>query len=83
MLTESYKSDLVKETKHKANQSTDEVRLGNRNHGLAWSQSGNSDNKTVQTLLSLLKTYNQGRKYAHIFFWKTPAGIYWVTIHSP
>ena len=54
----------VEATKHKANQATDEVRLGNRNHGLAWSQSGNSDNKTVQTLLSLLKSYNQVRKYA-------------------
>ena len=52
---------LVKATKHKANQATDEVRLGNRNHGLAGSQRGNSDNKTAQTLLSLLKTY-QPRK---------------------
>ena len=40
-----------KATKHKANQATDEVRLENRNHGLAWSQSGN--NKAVQTLLML------------------------------
>ena len=32
------------------------------NLGLAWSQSGN--NKTVQTLLSLFKSYYQGRKYA-------------------
>ena len=39
---------LEKATKHKANPATDEVRLENRNHGLAWSQSGN--NKTVQTL---------------------------------
>ena len=35
-----------------------------------------TDNKTVQTLLSLLKSYNEGRKYAvqsktHIFFSKT------------
>ena len=35
-----------------------------------------TDNKTVQTLLTLLKSYNQGRKYAvhsktHIFFGKT------------
>ena len=29
---------LVKETKHKANPATDEVRVENRNHGLAWSQ---------------------------------------------
>ena len=39
---------LEKETKHKANPATDEVRLENQNHGLLWSQSGN--NKTVQTL---------------------------------
>ena len=32
-------------------EATDEVRLENRNHGLAWSHSGN--NKTVQTLLIL------------------------------
>ena len=42
---------LEKATKHKANPATDEVRLENRNHGLAWSQSGN--NKAVQTLLML------------------------------
>ena len=36
---------LVKATKHKANPATDEVRVENRNHGLAWSKSGN--NKTV------------------------------------
>ena len=42
---------LEKATKHKANPATDEVRLENRNHGLAWSHSGN--NKTVQTLLIL------------------------------
>ena len=35
----------------------------NRNHGLAWSQSGN--NKTIQTLLSLFKSYfYQGREFA-------------------
>ena len=34
----------------------------NRNHGLAWSQSGN--NETVRTLLSLFKSYNEGREYA-------------------
>ena len=39
---------LEKTIKHKANPASDEVRLENRNHGLAWSQSGN--NKTVQTL---------------------------------
>ena len=39
---------LEKATKHKANPATDEVRLENRNHGLAWSQSSN--NTTVQTL---------------------------------
>ena len=42
---------LEKATKHKANPATDEVRLENRIHGLAWSHSGN--NKTVQTLLIL------------------------------
>ena len=36
---------LVKATKHKANPATDEVRVENRKHGLAWSKSGN--NKTV------------------------------------
>ena len=39
---------LEKATKHKANPATDEVRLENQNHGLAWSQSGS--NNTVQTL---------------------------------
>ena len=29
---------LAKATKHKANAATDEVRVENRNHGLAWSQ---------------------------------------------
>ena len=29
---------LAKTTKHKANPATDEVRVENRNHGLAWSQ---------------------------------------------
>ena len=43
---------LVKATKHKADPATNEVRVENRNHGLAWSQSGNS--KTVQTLLSFI-----------------------------
>ena len=42
------KPELEKETKHKGNPATGEVRLENRYHGLAWSQSGN--NKTVQTL---------------------------------
>ena len=37
---------------HKANAATNEVRVENRNHGLAWSQSGN--NKTAQTLLSFI-----------------------------
>ena len=41
---------LVKATKHKADPATNEIRVENRNHGLAGSQSGN--NKTVQTLLS-------------------------------
>ena len=40
-----------KAIKHKANPATDEVRLENRYHGLAWSRSGN--NKTVQTLFIL------------------------------
>ena len=39
---------LKKQLTDRANPATDEVRLENRNHGLAWSQSGN--NKTVQTL---------------------------------
>ena len=46
------KAALVKATKHKANPATNEVRVKDRNHGLAWSQSGNS--KTVQTLLSFI-----------------------------
>ena len=29
-------------TKYKANPATNEVRVANRNHGLAWSQSGNN-----------------------------------------
>ena len=49
-------------TKNKAIPATNEVDVENRNYGLAWSQSGN--NKTVQTLLSLFKSYYQGRKYA-------------------
>ena len=40
----------VKAIKHKANLATDEARVENRNHGLAWSQSGN--NRTVARLLS-------------------------------
>ena len=43
---------LVKATKHKADPATNEIRVENRNHGLAGSQSGN--NKTVQTLLSFI-----------------------------
>ena len=42
----------VKATKHKANAATNEVRVENRSHGLAWSQSG--DNKTPQALLSFI-----------------------------
>ena len=42
---------LKKQLSTGANPATDEVRLENRNHGLAWSHSGN--NKTVQTLLIL------------------------------
>ena len=53
---------LVEATKKKANPATDEVRVENRNHGLAWSQSGN--NRTVARLLSLFKSYHQGRNYA-------------------
>ena len=49
-------------TKNKTIPETNEVDVENRNYGLAWSQSGN--NKTVQTLLSLFKSYYQGRKYA-------------------
>ena len=41
---------LVKATKQKANSATDEARVENRNHGLAWSQIGN--NRTVAKLLS-------------------------------
>ena len=46
----------------KANLATDEVRVENQNHGLVRSQSGN--NRTVARLLSLFKSYNEGRKYA-------------------
>ena len=53
---------LVEDTKQKANLATDEVRVENRNHGLAWSQSGN--NRTVARLFSLFKRYHQGRNYA-------------------
>ena len=53
---------LVEATKKKANPATDEVRMENRNHGLARSQSGN--NRTVASLLSLFKSYHQGRNYA-------------------
>ena len=42
---------LVKATKQKANLATDEVRVENRNHGLAWSQMGN--NRTVARLALL------------------------------
>ena len=52
---------LVKATKRKAYPATNEVGVENRNHGLAWSQSGNT--KTVQTLLSVI-IQNEGRKYA-------------------
>ena len=48
---------LVKANKHKVNQATNEVRVQNRNHSLAWSQSGN--NKTFQTLLSFITDCNQ------------------------
>ena len=53
---------LVEATKQKANPATDEVRVENRNHGLAWSQSGN--NRTVARLLSLFKSYHQRRNNA-------------------
>ena len=43
---------LVKATKHNAVPATNEIRVENRNHVLAGSQSGN--NKTVQTLLSFI-----------------------------
>ena len=43
---------LVKVTNHKTNAATNEIRVENRSHGLAWSQSGN--NKTAQTLLSFI-----------------------------
>ena len=46
------KVSLLQSTKHKADTATNEVRVENRNHGLAWSESGN--NKTVQTLLSFI-----------------------------
>ena len=46
----------------KANLATDEVRVENQNHGLVRSQSGN--NRTVARLLSLFKSYHQGRNYA-------------------
>ena len=53
---------LVEATKKKANPATDEIGVENRNRGLAWSQSGN--NRTVARLLSLFKSYHQGRNYA-------------------
>ena len=37
---------LAKATIPKANPATDEVRVETRNHGLAWSQSGNNSRKT-------------------------------------
>ena len=43
---------LVEVTKKKANPATDEVGVENRNHGLAWSQSGN--NRTVARLIQKL-----------------------------
>ena len=55
---------LVKATKNKANLATDEVHMENRNHGLAWTDSGNNRtdtrllikaNSKVVTKLSLLK----------------------------
>ena len=52
----------VEATKKKANPATDEVRMETRNHGLAWSQSGN--NRTVATLLSLFKSDRQERNYS-------------------
>ena len=53
---------VVEATKKKANPATDEVRVENRNHALAWSQSGN--NRIVARLLSLFKSCHQGRNYA-------------------
>ena len=44
---------LVEATKQKANPATDEVRVENRNHGLAWSQIGN--NRTVARLFKLIQ----------------------------
>ena len=43
----------IKATKYKANPAANEVRVKNRNHGLAQSQ--RSNNKTVQTPLSLIQ----------------------------
>ena len=60
----------VKATKHKANQATDEVRVENRNHGLAWSQ--NNNNRTVARLLNLTtkgETSRSSRK-THVIFRK-------------
>ena len=69
---------LVKATKHKANAATNEVRVENRSHGLAWSQSGN--NKTAQTLLSFIirkllprKEIRRAPVKTHITFMKTPS----------
>ena len=39
---------LVKATKHKPNTATDEVRVENRNHGLAWS---NENERTFQSII--------------------------------
>ena len=55
---------LVEATKKKTNPATDEVCVDNWNHGLAWSQSGN--NRTGTRLLSLFKSYHQGRNYTLI-----------------
>ena len=52
---------LVEASKKKANLATDEVRVEKWNHGLAWSTNGN--NRTVAKLLSLFKSYHQGRNY--------------------
>ena len=50
---------FVEATKYEANPATDEVRVENRNHGLAWPQKGN--NGTVARLLSLFKVMTKER----------------------
>ena len=51
---------LVKATKLKANPSTNEVRVENRNYGLAWSQSGNQN--SPNTVFSFSRPTSKARE---------------------